>query len=68
MNFLNIGGDNYELACEYWSSKFAALNLSETKEVYTHFTCATDTTQIKFVLAAVNNIVITNNLRDNGLL
>jgi guanine nucleotide-binding protein G(i) subunit alpha len=63
-----VGGENYELACEYWSTKFSALNLAETKEVYTHFTCATDTTQIKFVLAAVNNIIITNNLRDNGLL
>jgi guanine nucleotide-binding protein G(i) subunit alpha len=63
-----IGGDNYDKACEYWANKFQSLNQSETKEVYVHFTCATDTSQIKFVMAAVNNIIITNNLRDNGLL
>jgi guanine nucleotide-binding protein subunit alpha len=30
------------------------LNQHETKQIYTHFTCATDTTQIRFVMAAVN--------------
>jgi guanine nucleotide-binding protein G(i) subunit alpha len=30
------------------------LNQAETKQIYTHFTCATDTTQIRFVMGAVN--------------
>jgi guanine nucleotide-binding protein G(i) subunit alpha len=31
-----------------------SLNQAETKQIYTHFTCATDTTQIRFVMGAVN--------------
>ncbi|KAJ1334385.1 hypothetical protein BSLG_007540 [Batrachochytrium salamandrivorans] len=47
---------------------FVSLNQSEKKQIYTHFTCATDTSQIKFVMAAVNDIIIQNNLRDVGLM
>ncbi|RUS13582.1 guanine nucleotide-binding protein subunit alpha [Endogone sp. FLAS-F59071] len=62
------GGDNYDAACDYILNRFVSLNQSETKQIYTHFTCATDTQQIKFVMAAVNDIIIQNNLRDVGLL
>jgi guanine nucleotide-binding protein subunit alpha len=62
------GGDNYEQACDYILERFVALNQSEIKQIYTHFTCATDTQQIKFVMAAVNDIIIQTNLRDCGLL
>eukprot|EP00835_Amoeboradix_gromovi_P001808 NODE_90_length_21806_cov_0.389137.p12 type:complete len:112 gc:universal NODE_90_length_21806_cov_0.389137:12250-12585(+) len=62
------GGDDYDAACEYFLHRFVSLNQSDVKQVYTHFTCATDTTQIKFVMAAVNDIIIQTNLRDVGLL
>jgi len=62
------GGDDYELACDYILQRFVSLNQSEVKQIYTHFTCATDTNQIKFVMAAVNDIIIHTNLRDCGLL
>ncbi|KAG9286883.1 hypothetical protein G9A89_012433 [Geosiphon pyriformis] len=62
------GGSNYEAACEYILNRFVALNQSDVKQIYTHFTCATDTQQIKFVMAAVNDIIIQTNLRDCGLL
>ncbi|RIA81730.1 guanine nucleotide binding protein, alpha subunit [Glomus cerebriforme] len=62
------GGDDYELACDYILNRFVSLNQSEVKQIYTHFTCATDTNQIKFVMAAVNDIIIHTNLRDCGLL
>ncbi|KAK9704366.1 guanine nucleotide-binding protein subunit alpha [Basidiobolus ranarum] len=62
------GGSNYELACRYIMERFVALNHSDNKQIYTHFTCATDTDQIKFVMAAVNDIIIQTNLRDCGLL
>jgi guanine nucleotide-binding protein G(i) subunit alpha len=62
------GGADYDLACEYIHNRFVSLNQSEVKQVYTHFTCATDTDQIKFVMAAVNDIIIHTNLRDCGLL
>lgn len=62
------GGESYEAACDYILQRFVSLNQSELKQVYTHFTCATDTSQIKFVMAAVNDIIIQTNLRDCGLL
>ncbi|KAI9208599.1 guanine nucleotide binding protein, alpha subunit [Polychytrium aggregatum] len=62
------GGDDYDSACEYILNRFVSLNQSDQKQIYTHFTCATDTTQIKFVMAAVNDIIIQTNLRDCGLM
>lgn len=37
------------------------------KEIYTHFTCATDTGNIQFVFDAVTDVIIKNNLKDCGL-
>ncbi|BFZ58103.1 guanine nucleotide-binding protein subunit alpha [Savitreella phatthalungensis] len=62
------GGDDYNAACDYILNRFVSLNQSELKQIYTHFTCATDTQQIKFVMAAVNDIIIQQNLREVGLL
>ncbi|KAF3933164.1 hypothetical protein ABW19_dt0207928 [Dactylella cylindrospora] len=62
------GGDDYAAACDYILNRFVSLNQSETKQIYTHFTCATDTTQIRFVMAAVNDIIIQENLRSCGLI
>ena len=45
---------DYAAACDYILNRFVSLNQHETKQIYTHFTCATDTTQIRFVMAAVN--------------
>jgi guanine nucleotide-binding protein subunit alpha len=50
-------------------NKFTVLNKSpQTKQIYSHFTCATDTAQVKFVMAAVTDIIIQNQLRATGLL
>lgn len=62
------GPNTYDAASEFILNRFVSLNQSDTKQIYTHFTCATDTKQIKFVMAAVNDIIIQNNLRDVGLL
>jgi len=62
------GGTDFDQACEFFLGKFNSLNQSESKQVYCHFTCATDTDQIKFVMAAVNDIIVQNNLRDCGLM
>ena len=48
------GGADYAAACDYILNRFVSLNQAETKQIYTHFTCATDTMQIKFVMGAVN--------------
>ncbi|KAJ1910876.1 guanine nucleotide-binding protein subunit alpha [Tieghemiomyces parasiticus] len=62
------GGTNYDRACDYLHKRFVSLNQSDKKQVYTHFTCATDTHQIKFVMAAINDIIIQANIQDCGLL
>jgi len=62
------GRNNYEEASSYILNRFVSLNQSNIKQIYTHFTCATDTKQVKFVMAAVNDIIIQSNLRDVGLL
>jgi hypothetical protein len=49
-----LGGGDYQAACDYILNRFVSLNQHETKQIYTHFTCATDTMQIRFVMAAVN--------------
>ncbi|KAG0768190.1 hypothetical protein G6F57_002601 [Rhizopus arrhizus] len=63
------GGHSYDAACQYLLEKFVCLNTrADTKQIYTHLTCATDTKQIKFVMDAVNDIVVHDNLRNVGLL
>jgi guanine nucleotide-binding protein subunit alpha len=61
-------GPDYEAACKYFKNRFEQLNMSETKQIYTHYTCATDTNQIRFVMEAVNDIIIQNSLRQAGLM
>lgn len=56
------GGSDYAQACDYILNRFVSLNQHETKQIYTHFTCATDTMQIRFVMAAVNGRFISENL------
>jgi guanine nucleotide-binding protein G(i) subunit alpha len=42
------GGENYDAACDYLLHRFVSLNQSaQTKQIYAHYTCATDTQQIK---------------------
>lgn len=42
------GGDDYDAACNYLLNRFVSLNQSAaTKQIYAHYTCATDTQQIK---------------------
>ncbi|KAG2206821.1 hypothetical protein INT47_007577 [Mucor saturninus] len=63
------GGENYDEACKFLMEQFQALTVKNSdKRVYTHFTCATDTKQIKFVMSAVNDIILQSTLRDVGLL
>ena len=50
------------------ANKFEGLNQNPGKRVYTHYTCATDTKQIKVVMEAVYDIVLQANLRLCGLI
>jgi guanine nucleotide-binding protein subunit alpha len=63
------GPQEYEPASQFLLGKFTELNKNpNSKQIYAHFTCATDTAQIKFVMAAVTDIIIQQNLRSTGLM
>ncbi|KAK7909673.1 hypothetical protein WMY93_014357 [Mugilogobius chulae] len=62
------GPNTYEDAQAYIQAKFVDLNRrKDTKEIYPHFTCATDTKNVQFVFDAVTDVIIKNNLKDCGL-
>ncbi|XP_068205889.1 guanine nucleotide-binding protein G(i) subunit alpha [Palaemon carinicauda] len=62
------GSNTYEEAANYIRMRFESLNKrKDQKEIYTHYTCATDTNNIKFVFDAVTDVIIKNNLKDCGL-
>ncbi|EGD76410.1 guanine nucleotide-binding protein G(o) subunit alpha [Salpingoeca rosetta] len=48
-------------------SKFLALNRNPKKTIYEHFTCATDTSNIRHVFDSVSDIIIERNLNQAGL-
>ena len=68
VSFHCLGSNTYEEAAAYIQLQFENLNKrKDTKEIYTHFTCATDTNNIQFVFDAVTDVIIKNNLKDCGL-
>ncbi|XP_047126126.2 guanine nucleotide-binding protein G(i) subunit alpha isoform X1 [Hydra vulgaris] len=63
-----MGANTYDEAGSYIQLQFENLNSRKgEKEIYTHFTCATDTNNIQFVFDAVTDVIIKNNLKDCGL-
>ena len=63
-----LGGNSFDETSEYIEQQFQYLNKSpKAKQIYSHFTCATDTNNIQFVFDAVTDVIIKNNLKDCGL-
>ena len=54
-------------AREFILSMFIELNPDQEKIVYGHFTCATDTENIRFVFAAVRDTILQSNLKEYNL-
>ncbi|XP_055352615.1 guanine nucleotide-binding protein G(i) subunit alpha-like [Paramacrobiotus metropolitanus] len=61
------GGNSYEEASAYIQMRFELLNHNPDKEIYSHFTCATDTNNMEFVFDSVTDVIIKNQLKDVGL-
>uniref|UniRef100_A0A0K0F2N3 Guanine nucleotide-binding protein G(i) subunit alpha-1 (inferred by orthology to a human protein) n=1 Tax=Strongyloides venezuelensis TaxID=75913 RepID=A0A0K0F2N3_STRVS len=63
------GSNTYEEAAAYIQLQFENITKRKDshKETYTHFTCATDTNNVRFVFDAVTDIVMNDNLRQCGL-
>lgn len=56
--------NDYKESCDFFRRRFTKLNRTPSKEVYTHFTNATDTSLLKVIMASVTDIILTGNLRD----
>jgi hypothetical protein len=62
------GGADFERACAFTKAKFEALNKQpQTKAIYPHVTCATDTENVQYVFNAVKDTLLTAALDDAGL-
>jgi len=61
------GPGTYNDAAVFIRQKYLERNRNETKEIYVHLTCATDTENIDFVFKAVTNMIIAANLKKSGL-
>jgi len=63
------GGPNFEPALKFLREKFCSLNHSpQSKTIYAHATCATDTENVKKVFAAVKDIILQGKLRTSGFI
>jgi len=60
------GSNSYEEASQYIWEKFRK-SANKTKHIYFHFTNATDTMNISFVIASVADTIIQSNLKGVGL-
>eukprot|EP00301_Raphidiophrys_heterophryoidea_P021662 c601_g1_i1.p1 GENE.c601_g1_i1~~c601_g1_i1.p1 ORF type:complete len:198 (+),score=61.09 c601_g1_i1:520-1113(+) len=58
------GGHNFDKGCEFVTSKF--INCSYARDVFVHVTCATDSSNMQFVFAAVRDTVLSMQLRAVG--
>eukprot|EP00300_Choanocystis_sp_HF-7_P023884 c25270_g1_i1.p1 GENE.c25270_g1_i1~~c25270_g1_i1.p1 ORF type:complete len:354 (-),score=90.97 c25270_g1_i1:30-1091(-) len=60
------GPQEYHSAVDYIRAQFESMNERDTKPIYTHITCATDTDQIEVVVVAVKDIMLNLNLQNSG--
>lgn len=63
--FSDFRGDpgSWQDISKYFCDKFIALNRSQSREVYAHFTNATDTDLLKLTMASVQDMIIQSNLQ-----
>ncbi|KAI9813457.1 MAG: hypothetical protein M1827_004132 [Pycnora praestabilis] len=53
---------DWKAASNYFAERFRGLNRNPAKELYTHFTNATDTNLLKITMASVQDMIIQKNL------
>lgn len=57
-----------DMGKQYLLDKFLEKNSNDSKEIYYHITCATDTGNIKHVFDACKDIILKNNLKGSGFM
>lgn len=65
--FPEYNGQTFDDAKVFFAKKFTSINRNPSKEIYVHYTCATDTEQIKFVMNATNDIIVKERLARAGM-
>jgi guanine nucleotide-binding protein subunit alpha, other len=55
--------DDYKAASKYFLDKFRGLNRNSEKDIYGHFTNATDTNLLKITMTSVQDMIIQSNLK-----
>jgi guanine nucleotide-binding protein subunit alpha, other len=63
--FSDFQGDtaSWQQTSKYFMDKFVALNRNQNREVYGHFTNATDTDLLKVTMTSVQDMIIQKNLQ-----
>ena len=63
--FSDYTGDptSWQQTSTYFMNKFVALNRTQSREVYGHFTNATDTSLLKVTMASIQDMIIQRNLQ-----
>jgi hypothetical protein len=61
------GANSFEATSEYIKSKFIGQNENKNKTVYAHVTCATDTSNMKFIFESVKDIILKESIMMAGL-
>ena len=57
------GGDtNEKAAMEYFADRFRGINRTADREIYIHYTNATDTTLLKATMQSVQDMIVQRNL------
>jgi len=56
-----------EINVDIFQGQFEMQNQKPTKEIYTHFTCATDSNNIRFVFDVVTDLLLKENMESCGL-
>ncbi|RHZ82675.1 hypothetical protein Glove_106g5 [Diversispora epigaea] len=62
------GNNKFSSVTKFFQQQFLDCFESEDKHTYVHFTHATDTKQMRVIVASVNDIVQRENLRESGLI
>lgn len=60
-DYTGATGD-FSAASKYFADKFKSLNHTENREIYVHFTNATDTNLLKITMQSVQDTIIQTNL------
>jgi len=64
------GPDTYDVSIKFVESKFKDVidpTTGKPREVYTHVTCATDTTSVRAVFDAVKSFIVQRAFKDMGM-